>query len=375
MPNIASPIRSFLLACLVLFYPFANWAEQDPHQMIKIGIIVPLSGDMAIHGLEIQKAMELALEKAQAKNLRNSYQLFFEDNQLNGLKSSSAAQKLINVDYVDAIVTLWPPTASVVLPLTESSGVLHYTIAWDSDLARKHKLLLSHQTMVSDIARATLRLLYQQGKRRVAFFHMEETGFNLGAKYIRDLAPSECIDLVSDESFDGQQNDFHSLIDRSTLKKPDAYLIWSVMPSMDLLIRQIRSRDLKVSISGYLDYAQDFKQIQGARYISEMYASSEFIESYKQKFGEVPISKGANAFDIMNLLIRAFESNPKHKLTGAQIKAVLTTTRELNGAVGTFSIDEFGNSSYAPVVRKIKGEERLLVTPDLGKGNCTQAVR
>lgn len=325
---------------------------------------MPLSGDMALHGVEVQQAMNLALERMAREKNHYSYSLIFEDNELSTTKSVSAARKLIELDKVDAVLTLWPPTAEAVLPLTEGAGILHYTIAWDPDLAKRHRFLLSHQVMVEEIARSTLRLLSREGKRRVAFLHMEETGFNLGARYISSLAKEEGVALVADETFPPDETDFRPLILRSKSKAPDSYLVWSVMPSIESVVKQIGQIDPKVFISGYFDCVEDGSKIQNAPYISEMFAAEDFSKAYKAKFGSAPISKGPNAYDIVNLLITAYESSPTKKLNAAELKSYLVGVRDYPGAVGRFSIDSSGNSTYSPVVRVAKRDERSLRSMD-----------
>jgi ABC-type branched-subunit amino acid transport system substrate-binding protein len=348
----------FLFLYSIISLCALGYAEPPP-PLIKIGVIVPLSGDMAQHGIEVQRAMELAQSKLQSTHY--AYKLIFEDNRLEGTRSISAAHRLIDVEKVDCVVTLWPPTALVVIPISERANVLHYTISWDPDLARNNRLVLSHQVMLSEIARATLELLKRQGVRRAAFLHMEESGFNIGADSLRRQAPGLGVEFPADESFDPNEKDFKGLIERVERKSPDGYLVWSVMPSIDLVIRQIRARKPHAFITGYLDYAQDASLLQGASYVSEMYATPDFTNRYLEKYQELPVSKGANAFDIFNLLVKTCEQSPQRRLSAAEMKAALVKTRDYSGAVGRFSIDNFGNSSYSPVIRKITGAERLLV--------------
>jgi ABC-type branched-subunit amino acid transport system substrate-binding protein len=356
-------IQRALRLCLLLggsclFPGLTSSLAADFPDTVKIGVIVPLSGDMALHGTEIRKALELAQKQSGDTHYR--YKLYFEDNQLEGSKSVTAARRLIEVEKVDTIVTLWPPTAQVVIPLTEQKGRLHYTIAWDPELARKNKLVLSHQAMLDNIVRATLSLLEDKGIKRPAFLHMEEAGFNLGAAYVQRLAPDFGVELAADEKFSPQETDFHTLLERVEKRKPQAYLIWAVMPSLDLVIRQIRERKPGAFITGYLDYAQDLSRLQGAEYVSEMYASDKFLADYTAAYGSAPISKGANAFDIFNLLVQTYEQYPEQKPSASLMKTGLLKVKDYHGAVGVFSIDHFGNSTYAPVRRKIEGTERTL---------------
>jgi branched-chain amino acid transport system substrate-binding protein len=350
-------IISSLIACLIFGENYAT--AQDVRPVVKIGVIVPLSGDMALHGVEIQRAMKLALK--QATQTHYSYKLLFEDNRLEAVPSVSAARRLLDVEHVDAVVTLWPPTASVVIPLTEQRHVLHYTISWDPELARRNKYVLSHQAMVDAIVHSTLLMLKDKGIKQAAFLHMEETGFNLGAGCFQRLAPELGVTITANEAFPPDGTDFRSLLDRVARSKPEAYLVWAVMPSMDIVIRQLRERNAAVPITGYLDYAQDLSRLQGAEYVSEMYASESFISAYKSAYDSAPVSKGANAYDIMKLLINAYEQSPAIKPSAEQLKAGLTKIRDYPGAVGVFSIDEYGNSAYSPVRRRVEGNAGVIV--------------
>ena len=341
-------------AAMLVFFSAAAYGDSS----VRIGAIVPLSGDMALHGTEIQKALQLAQKLHTPTNF--SYQLLFEDNRLEGAKSIAAVRKLIEVDGVDCIVTLWPPTAEVVIPISEQKSILHYTISWDPELARRHRFVLSHQSMVDAIARSTLALAAHRGAKKIAFLHMEESGFNLGADYLRRAANETGVSFLTDESFSPEERDFRPLLTRTEVTHPDYYILWAVMPSLDTVVRQLRERNHNVQVSGYLDYAVDLQPLQGSEYVSEMFASENFIRAYTSAYGAAPVSKGANAFDIYNLIVSAYEQSPERKATSAEIKERLIRVRNFDGAVGKFSVDEFGNSTYSPVWRKIEGNDRRL---------------
>jgi len=345
-----------MLSFVIVILP--SWAE-DTSSTVKIGVIIPLSGDMAVHGTEIQRTMTMAVESAPSTKYR--YQLIFEDNQLDPARSVSAARKLIDIDKVDVIVTLWPPTAEAVIPLTEKAGILHYTIAWDPELASKHTFVLSHQVTVDDIAHSTVELLKKQQRNRVAFLHMEEKGFNQGAKYLTDIAAKRHLEIVVNEPFGSNDNDFRALLTRVVAKKPNAYLVWGTMPSIDAVIKQIKAQDKDAFITGYLDYATDLSALEGASYISEMYVTPALENDYERRFGQHILSKGPNAYDIVRLLITVYEHFPKAKPSAAELKKDLVKIQEFPGAVGTFSIGLTGNSTYSPVTRIIREGARKIV--------------
>lgn len=71
--------------------------------VITIGAILPLTGDVATVGLPMQKAAELAVERINAGSGRK-VKVIYEDGKCSGQDAATAAQKLINVDQVKAII-------------------------------------------------------------------------------------------------------------------------------------------------------------------------------------------------------------------------------------------------------------------------------
>ncbi len=91
-----------------------------------------------------------------------------------------------------------------------------------------------------------------------------------------------------------------------------------------------------------------------------MYASPEFTAAYTAACEHPPLWKGVNAYDIHTLLVWAYEQHPKKKPPAAELKQTLLTVRDRAGAVGRFSIDADGNSTYTPVRRTIAAGQRKL---------------
>lgn len=350
----SKPFSLWLLLFLLCLLPASTQAEKAE---LRIGVIVPLTGNMAFAGTEIRDAMLLAQQELGPT--QNSYRLFFEDNALDLKQSVAAAQKLLSINKVDAVVTLWPPTANVVAPLTEAKGVLHYTIAWDPTIAQRHKYVLSHQAMVGNFVAATLNLLQQQGHKRVIFFHVDESGFNMGAEILRQRGAEIGMEII-DAPFVAGQNDFRSEITRLRRSQPDAFLIWAVQPEMDILLRQLQQLAPNVAVTGFFDVAQDLSLIDAKPYVSEVAGTNSFNARFRKHYGRDAELKGANAYDIFRLLVRVFEAlGPK--ASAAERKAWLTQVRDYDGAVGKVDIASDGNSSYPVLIKVATSEEKKVV--------------
>ncbi len=341
-----------LLFSILIFGGLLNAADIDGGPTVKIGVIVPLTGDMGFAGEEVRDAMILAKERLGQTHYE--YEIIFEDNGLDLKKSVTAAKKLIDFDKVDVVVTLWPPTANVVAPVTENAGVLQYTIAWDPQIARSHKYVLSHQAMVDAFVEATLKLLKSEGVKKLAFFQVNETGFNIGTEHFRTKAPEYGIELAYLDVFNAGQQDFRSELLKAAAKKVDGILVWAVMPELGTILKQIKQLRINAHVSGFFDALADPKIAEGLKYVSEVNSTEEFAALFKDRFGKTFSLKAPNAFDVVNLLVKAFEESPEKKPSSKELKERLTKVGNYHGAVGVVSIDQYGNSSYPPTFKQVE---------------------
>ena len=110
--------------CLGLFVLGGNSLAEDVY---KIGSIGPLSGDLAVYGLNIQKGIDLGVERINAKGGINGKKvvMIYEDNQADPAKSVSAIRKLITVDKVPVVIGVVTSTATLAAcPVAEENRVV-----------------------------------------------------------------------------------------------------------------------------------------------------------------------------------------------------------------------------------------------------------
>ena len=104
--------------------------EQD---VIKIGFLAPISGDLAMYGLSSKAAVELAAEKANYEIDGKKVEFVYEDGKCNGQDATSAVNKLINVDDVKYIFGGFCSSETLAAaPVAESNKVLMLSMASSS---------------------------------------------------------------------------------------------------------------------------------------------------------------------------------------------------------------------------------------------------
>ncbi len=109
---------------LGLFVLGGNSLAKDVY---KIGAIGPLSGPLALYGLNIQKGVDLGVERINARGGINGKKvvMIYEDNQADPAKSVSAMKKLITVDKVPVVIGVVTSTSTLaVCPVAEENKVV-----------------------------------------------------------------------------------------------------------------------------------------------------------------------------------------------------------------------------------------------------------
>ena len=98
--------------------------------IIKIGAILPLSGDAATYGKALQKGMELAVIEinSESKVLDQSIVIVYEESGADAKTAVSAINKLINADKVPLIIgDMFSSTTLAIAPIAQKNKVVLLT--------------------------------------------------------------------------------------------------------------------------------------------------------------------------------------------------------------------------------------------------------
>lgn len=107
-----------------LTLPHQGGGDSSSKPVIKIGATLPLTGDAAEAGQAVKAGLEMTLENLKKKNLKYDYVLIYEDNQMNGHKTATTTNKLIMVDNVHVIMTMWGLMSNVAANITKDKNIL-----------------------------------------------------------------------------------------------------------------------------------------------------------------------------------------------------------------------------------------------------------
>lgn len=95
-----------VLLVLVLFSGCitSGWFTVTQTEPLRIGVVMPLSGEVAMYGLSSKAALEYAADKINWTINGKKIEFVYEDGKCDGKEATIAYNKLVNVDNVDFII-------------------------------------------------------------------------------------------------------------------------------------------------------------------------------------------------------------------------------------------------------------------------------
>jgi branched-chain amino acid transport system substrate-binding protein len=331
--------------------------KADNGYPIKVGVLLPMTGDMALYGTAINNGIKLALEKSPIKD---KIMIITEDDRGNTKTSTTTFNKLL-ADKVDVViggamsssaaaiapiaqkekVTLISPTAT--LPSLSNVGEYFFRL-WPSDNYDGQIIadFAYNSLEIKNIAVLYVNLDYGVGIKNVFCTDFEEFGGN----------------TVFCEGFSQGTTDFKSQLKKIKESKAQALFIPGYYQEIANILKQLKELNIKIKILG-VNSLYDERLIQLADEQAEgiifTYPSydvesengyvQKFVEDYFDKYGTKPDAFAAQGYDCMNVIEYAINNliEKNSIISRENIKNEIANIKNFNGVSGKFSFDKNGD--------------------------------
>lgn len=367
----------FLMACAGTQQPAETTTGTTENGPIKIGVIAPLTGNEANYGADSIGGIQIATDEINAAGGVNGRQIMLvqEDDQCSNTKmATQAAQKLVDVDKVVAIVgQVCSGSLLATAPIVEAAKVTTVACctsnpaitqagdyifrAWPSD-ALQGKDMANYVYNV--VGARTAATIYTTSDYNYALQ-------DVFAKEFERLGGS----IVAQETYAPDAKDFRTQITKINAKTPDAVY---VVPYGEggLVLKQMKELNLNAKVFASETIAS--KEViqasagaaQGVIYATpsldtESPKTKEFLQKFKAKYNKDPAFAviAADAYDAMKLVAEGLKTG----VNSDAVKTYLYTVKDYNGAGGMLTIDSNGDALKTFQLMKIEGEEGKPLKP------------
>ncbi|OPY80744.1 MAG: hypothetical protein A4E65_01360 [Syntrophorhabdus sp. PtaU1.Bin153] len=349
-------------------------------EIIRIGLITPLTGDVKTYGESAKNAFNMAIEEY-AKKGKYKIQPIITDDRNDPTEGANAALKLITQDRVVAIIG--PVTSKVAIPVSEIANANR--IPMISGTATNPKVTTSDGKRKPYVFRACYidpfqgtigaRFALKQVKRKTAaVLYDVGNDYSKGlAEYFRSTFTKGGGTVVAYECYQKDDVDFSGIITKVGTKRPDVIYIPDYYNKVALIAKQVREKGLKgVLVGGDGWDSPELLKIGGnavvGGYFTNHYSpdrkdpvAEDFIKKYKAKYKVVPDTFAALKYDATMIFLKALDEAKKPN--SQEIVKLLGTLKNYKGVTGNMSFDRNGDAVKSVVILRVdKGGFKYVTT-------------
>lgn len=305
MKNKKIIIGVLVLILIVVGTVSYNSSKPVVNNKIKVGVILPLSGQYASFGESVKNSMEMSLKDLQNNNI----ELIFEDDQYDSVKALSAYNKLQSVDNVDIVVGLVSPTLEVVKPKINQTDELMLTVGNESTVERDN---------VFEVIPWATELFKTLGKevsgkyKKVAIVYAADSQLFMTNKnmMIQGLNNQEYIEIPVSSNSD-VRTEVSKMLDQGV----DSYTVFLGVDQGVKFINEVNKQskgvkpqiicdgNIELSIGDYLKKGLTNSAFEGC--LSTMIknnTSKDYLQRYKQAYNSEPNFLGVYGYDAVQVI-------------------------------------------------------------------------
>ncbi len=348
-----------LCLCMVLALVACKDEEkQSAHTkekpIVKIGVLYPLSGDGASFGDAGKTAVNMFFEEFNQKPHKFNYQVVFEDNQNKLSQQAILAQKLINADKVDVLITAMSNFGAVVSQMTDQHKIMHVSIATDPTVANgKYNIITSSNPT------GEAELLYSQlknhGAQSVDIIVMNATGSQTMLDYFhKEIEKKNDLKIGQIYHVNPDEKDFRTMLYKIKESNPDYVVAFLFMPTIDVFMKQYKESGISIPVTGIesFTYLQNREFAEGLWYVDAASATDDFVSKYQTKTGRTSTDYAEYMDFALQVITFGYEgagTTDKEKV----IDYIQNNSTGQITAVGKITTEPDGILNGQPVVKKV----------------------
>lgn len=333
---------------------------------IKIGVSLPLVGGLSFAGTPAKEAVLMTFDKWKEKDTKFNYELIIEDDSFEPKKIAMAGNKLLNMDKVDAVISMFDLPAYYYFEQANKRNFIHLTCSWGDDLSDT-RYNFNNITSHAEQARTLVTYMKKQGVKNIGYVSQN----NKGPQHLKENIKNELIkagiNLVFEEDFNIGNKDYRMFL--ASIKNEPVDLIMTVLlpPDMYSFSKQKFEMGIKTPLTT-VDYFQDMEDksiFEGYYFSLSSMGTDKFKADLYQKSAMSVRACVANTADNLDLLIWAYENAQSFddKIpTSDEISAKLHGIKNWSGAIGILNVLDSGLIESKAYMKQIK-DGKIIAIP------------
>ena len=364
--------KLLLMMLLIIVFVVSCGKKVTNSNVIKIGVIAPLTGNYAQYGTAVKEGVELkveAINKAGGINGKK-IELVIADSKGDIQESVNAFKKMVSQDKVNLVIgEVVSATSQAISGLAQNAKVPLISATATSLDVTKGKDFVFRTTFTDPYqGTATAKYAKSKGVKSIAILTNSSNDYSVGiANAFKDQAAKDGI-IITEEKYTNDDKDFKAILTKVKGQNPQAIFIPDYYNTIGLIISQ--ARDLGINAQyfggdGWDGIQTNFGQVaEGAIFASQFSPDDKaenvqkFMKDYKAKYNKEPIMFAALGYDTVEIVEAALKS--AKDLTGPSIKTAINGVSGIELITGKLKFDADRNPEKAVTFIEVKGGKLTL---------------
>ena len=361
----------FLMSMMALFVMSCGSKKADSN-VIKIGVIAPLTGNYAQYGVAVKEGVELkvdAINNAGGINGKK-IELVTADSKGDVQEAVNAFKKMVSQDKVNVVIgEVVSATSQAISGLAQQAKVPLISATATSLDVTKGKDFVFRTTFTDPYqGTATAKYAKSKGIKSIAILTNSSNDYSVGiANAFKAQAAKDGI-TITEEKYTNDDKDFKAILTKVKGQNPQAIFIPDYYNTIGLIISQ--AKDLGINAQylggdGWDGIQTNFGKVaEGAIFASQFAPDDKaenvqkFMKAYKAKYNKEPIMFAALGYDTVEIVETALKSTKD--LSGTSIREAMNNVSGIDLVTGKLKFDADRNPEKAVTFIQVKGGKLTL---------------
>ena len=341
-------VRLLSVFVLIILIP-ADPVQAAPKKLLKVGVILPLTGPLSIQGVPMKNAMQMAKADFDRDNI---LELLFEDDGFLPRNTITAAKKLVMQDKVQSLIVFGTNQSLAIVDFVEQQKIPFISVNVNRSVVegRKYSVMLMPDLQI--LTQKNIEEALRRNYRKVAIIATQQDSCLLQRKTFEDSGKFEV--TYSDEVAPSEVS-FYEHTSRIIAGKPDAVFLSVLPPQGSLIARALREKGYKGELFGGQQIANLSElnasngALEGAWVVGgDDRDATDYYRHAKKQFKEIPTTESIYTYDSINLILAAHKSG--------DVNHFLHTVKDFQGFGGRYSADGNNGFGLKAVAKEFSGK-------------------
>ena len=298
-----------IAAIVFAFRPHHGAENPDGKPIVKIGVNVPMTGDVGLFGHIVRGSVDLARQDMAHRDLRYRYEFIFEDNQFDTKRAAAINNKFVSVNKVDAIMDLSSNIGLLTSKIAEENKILHINVSALDPAVAKGKYSFVHWTPPENEVALMMTQIKNKGARNVVIFTAIDHDTIIISDILKNSLTAGKIKFTEFKTNPDERN-LLPLVQKTESLKPDLYILVQYPPVLDLLLRRLRETNTKAEITAIesFDFLEDPNLANNLWFVTAADISDANRAKFVNHLGTDNLFTAGNTYDSVMLIVQAFET-------------------------------------------------------------------